>query len=342
MLVRAVTKNDLGEILALASQSGGGMTTLKADRARLGQRIEIACASFAEQIAIPERDYIFVMEEPATARVVGICAVKAAVGLGAPFYNYRLGTLVHSSTELNVFSTMETLTLTNDLTGCAELCSLFLHPHYRTGTNGKLLSKSRLMFIAQFPQLFPDRVIAEMRGFQRADGTSPFWDHLGQHFFKMDFNQADELSSQGKKAFIAELMPRYPLYVAYLPQAAQDVIGKVHAQTEPARHLLEQEGMHFDSHIDIFDAGPVLQARIGALRAVRESRSMIIGTDAETIVETAMLVSTTMVRDFRVIVGGAIDHDRMLVSPAQCETLQCQAGDLCRVLPLHPLGHHHA
>ena len=30
-----------------------------------------------------------------------------------------------------------------DMTGSTELCSLFLHPDYRSGNNGKLLSKSR-------------------------------------------------------------------------------------------------------------------------------------------------------------------------------------------------------
>ena len=342
MLVRAITNNDLDDFVDLAAQSGGGMTTLKADRIKLGQRIEIACASFAEQIAPPERDYVFVMEESISARIIGVCAVKAAVGLDAPFYNYRVGTLVHSSIELNVFSKMETLTLTNDLTGSAELCSLFLHPQYRSGYNGKLLSKSRLMFMAQFPHLFPDKVIAEMRGFQRPDGTSPFWDHLGQHFFKMDFNQADDLSSQGKKSFIAELMPRYPLYVAYLPQAAQDVIGLVHVQTAPARRLLEQEGLHYDSHIDIFDAGPVLQARICTLRAVRESQLLRIDTAGEPRGEPTTLVSSTELGTFRVIVASSDDQDCMRLSIAQQAMLRCSANDQCRVLALNPTGYRHA
>src|ERR1019366_2162428 len=174
LVVRAVQEQDLDGLFALAEQTGGGMTTLKADRKSLGHRIEIACASFAEQIAPPQRDYVFVMEECAGKQLVGVCAIKSAVGLDDPFYNYRIGTLVHSSNELKVFSRMETLYLSNDLTGSAELCSLFLHPDYRNGNNGRLLSKSRLLFIAQFPHLFSEKLIAELRGFQRADGTSPF------------------------------------------------------------------------------------------------------------------------------------------------------------------------
>jgi arginine N-succinyltransferase len=46
------------------------MTTLKADRKMLAQRLEVACASFAEQIAPPQRDYMFVMEDSASGRLV--------------------------------------------------------------------------------------------------------------------------------------------------------------------------------------------------------------------------------------------------------------------------------
>ncbi|MBV5323789.1 MAG: arginine N-succinyltransferase, partial [Rhodospirillaceae bacterium] len=98
--------------------------------------------------------------------------------------------------------------------------------------------------------------------YQEEDGRSPFYEGLGRHFFKMDFEHVDALTAVGKKSFIAELMPRQPMYVDYLPQDAQDVIGKVHASTAPARRLLEQEGLYFEGYVDIFDAGPVLQARV--------------------------------------------------------------------------------
>lgn len=344
LLVRAISENDLDGLFDLAALSGGGMTTLKPDRSMLAQRIKTACASFAEQIAPPLRDYVFVMEEPVGNRLVGVCAIKATVGLDAPFYNYRLGTLVHSSTELNVFSQMDMLNLSNDLTDSAELCSLFLHPDFRSGSNGKLLSKSRLLFIAQFAHLFPSRVIAEMRGVQRDDGSSPFWDHLGRHFFKMDFKQADDLCSLGKKSFIAELMPRHPLYVAYLPPEAQEVIGRVHAQSAPARRLLQQEGMHYEGYIDIFDAGPVLQARIDTLRAVRESRGFfvenrIVPEDAS---ERPLLVSTTSLTSFRVIVDTVSGTSTTLaLGEKSRRLLGCHVGDTVHALPLDVDGNHH-
>ena len=73
-------------------------------------------------------------------------------------------------------------------------------------------------------------------------GNSPFWEWLEAHFFSMDFPTADYLSGIGNKVFIAELMPRYPIYTNLLSQEAQDVIGHVHEKTRPALRLLEREG----------------------------------------------------------------------------------------------------
>ena len=339
LVVRAIEEKDLDGLLQLAAQVGGGMTTLKPDRRMLGHRVEVACASFAERIPPEQRDYLFAMEDTARAALVGVCAIKSAVGLEEPFYNYRIGTLVHSSDELNVFSRMETLYLSNDLTGCSELCSLFLHPDYRSGMNGRLLSKSRLLFIAQFPHLFAEKLIAEMRGFLRTDGTSPFWDSLGRHFFKMEFERADDLTSLGKKSFIAELMPRYPLYIACLPQEAQDAIGLVHVATAPARRLLEQEGMYYEGYVDIFDAGPVLQARVRELRALRDS-ALVIAADYAATVPGAqpLLLANTSIQDFRVIAATAeAVGGKLALSAAERDLLHCREGDSLRALPMNPI-----
>ena len=342
LVVRAINNTDLDGLYQLAREVGSGMTTLKADMPMLDERLRVACASFAETVEPSRRDYLFVMEDTANGRLAGVCAIKGAVGLDEPFYNYRIGTLVHSSRELGVFSRMETLYLSNDLTGSTELCSLFLHPDYRSGGNGKLLSKSRFLFIAQFPHLFTEKLIAEMRGYQAPDGSSPFYEGLGRHFFKMDFDHVDDLTSLGKKSFIAELMPRQPLYVAYLPDEAQQVIGKVHLSTAPARHLLEQEGMHFEGYVDIFDAGPVLQTRVSELRAMRDSALAVVtaaASNAPAPPEAELrMVSNTVLKDFRMIATQSnLDaiNGRIALLPFEQQALHCQAGDAVRTLTLN-------
>lgn len=338
LVVRAIQATDLDALLDMASQVGSGMTTLKPDRKMLGDRVEVAVASFNETIAPEKRDYMFVMEDTSNGRMAGICAIKSAVGLNEPFYNYRIGTLVHSSRELDIFTRMETLYLSNDLTGSTELCSLFLHPDYRYGHNGKWLSKSRFLFIAQFPHVFTEKLIAEMRGYQADDGSSPFYEGLGRHFFKMDFDHVDELTALGKKSFIAELMPRQPLYVDYLPESAQAVIGKVHRNTQPARKMLEQEGMHFEGYVDIFDAGPVLQGRVSELRSVRQSELMhaVLAADEPAPADVPTLVSNTDMKNFRMIVSASTPEAGVIALGAdELALLGVQAGDVLRTLPLN-------
>jgi arginine N-succinyltransferase len=336
LVIRSIAASDLDPLIDMARQVGGGMTTLKQDRKMLGDRVECAVASFAGTIAPEERDYMFVMEDTENGRLAGICAIKAAVGMTEPFYNYRIGTLVHSSRELNVFTRMETLYLSNDLTGATELCSLFLQPDYRTGYNGKWLSKSRFLFIAQFQQLFTEKIIAEMRGYLLEDGTSPFYEGLGRHFFKMDFNHVDGLTAMGKKSFIAELMPRQPLYVDYLPESAREVIGQVHRSTLPARKLLEQEGMHYEGYVDIFDAGPVLQGRVKELRSVRDSVLRVAAEGRPQGETECLLVSNTRLDDFRMVLAQTtIEGAEVSLSAQELAQLHVQAGDPVRTLSLN-------
>src|SRR5512143_2606708 len=183
--VRPIARDDLTAVLALSERTGRGLTTLPANRERLLERIERSLASFEGATDKASACYMFVLAEAGTdgERVVGISAIEAAVGLKEPWYNYHVGTLVHASRALDVYTVAPTLFLCNDHTGHTELCSLFLDERYRTGKNGPLLAKSRLLFIAEFVELFAETIIAELRGRLEPDGTSPFWEGLGRHFF---------------------------------------------------------------------------------------------------------------------------------------------------------------
>lgn len=341
LVLRAIQSKDLPALYALAERVGPGMTTLKADSGALARRIATAEASFAGTVPQAERDYLFVLEDCGSGQIAGVSALKAAVGLDEAFYSFRLGQLVHSSREIGVYSSKKTLFLSNDLTGCAELCTLFLDPAHRCGHNGKLLSKARLLFAANFVDLLPEVLCAELRGYLRPDGTSPFWESLGQHFFKMDFSVADDRSGGGAKSFIAELMPRFPIYTDFLTEEAREVIGRVHASTEPARRMLEQEGMAYEGLVDIFDAGPVVQGHIRHLRITKQSTLAIARPvpDGTTPSPTGcpLLVCNTRLNDFRAIVTHAVPAFGSLpLTNEECTALAVGAGDPVRVATLKP------
>src|SRR5438309_2226983 len=124
--VRPIARDDLPALLALSERTGAGLTTLPANAERLASRIDRSLASFAGNAAKPDECYVFVLVDGTKGVVVGISAIEAAVGLAEPSYNYHVGTQVHASRELDLYTAAPTLFLTNDHTGHSELCSLFL------------------------------------------------------------------------------------------------------------------------------------------------------------------------------------------------------------------------
>ena len=334
MIVRPVRSADLSALIDLARSTGTGLTTLPANEERLSHRVGWAEKTFLGEAERADADYLFVMEDD-DGKVVGISAVAGAVGLREPWYNYRVGLTVSASQELKIHREISTLFLANDLTGNSELCSLFLHAGYRTGLNGRLLSKARFLFMAEFRELFGNKVIAEMRGMSDENGRSPFWESLGRHFFKMEFSQADYLTGVGNKAFIAELMPKFPLYTCFLSEEARAVIGRVHPDTEPALAMLKGEGFSYQGYVDIFDAGPAIEAPTEKIRAIADSQNLVLaigtpGDDAE-----PFLIHNRKREECRITAAPARLAAGSLVVDAQtAKRLRLSAGASVRAVPL--------
>src|SRR3546814_7653885 len=108
--------------------------------------------------------------------------------------------------------------LSNDLNGASEVGGLFLHPAARAGGLGLLLARSRYLFIARHRARFGDRILAELRGVIDEAGGSPFWDGVAGKFFGMTFQEADQFNAVHGNQFIADLMPKHPVYIAMLSE----------------------------------------------------------------------------------------------------------------------------
>lgn len=322
-VIRPAEMSDLQAFESLIAQARAGITSLAIDRDTLRERIEQSIASFARSVEEPgDERYFFTLEDSSTGEVAGMSAIRAAVGLEEPFYSYRTGTVVHASRELAVHRTLPALYLSNDYTGCAELTSLFLGPKYRGQHLGLLLSKSRFLFIAEHPNRFGDKIIAEIRGVSDEDGRSPFWDALGQHFFSMDFPTADHLVGTGNKSFIAELMPKHPIYVLFLSEEAQAALAQPHDNSRGALRLLEGEGFRYEGYIDIFDAGPTVECRRDDIRAVRNSRRRVARVGRGAHPRKRCLISNGGLSDFRCCLAEAsIEKDDVVLLDAETASM---------------------
>jgi arginine N-succinyltransferase len=273
-LLRPIRETDLPALVALARGIEGGMTTLPPDADFLRERIDDSLRAFAPTIKKPGAEhYLFVLEHQSSGRVVGVSGIAARVGGYEPFYSYELRRERHVHPPLGIDREVGVLHLKQVHRGPTEIGSLYLHPDHRRGGLGRLLSLARFLFIGAFPKRFDATVIAELRGYLDQRGLSPFWEAVGRHFFHPDFYTADQICGRGDKTFIADLVPRHPLYLPLLPPEVQAVIGKVHHDTQPALALLRAEGFETTDEIDIFDAGPQVRAAAAAIRTVRERRS---------------------------------------------------------------------
>jgi arginine N-succinyltransferase len=216
--------------------------------------------------------FVFVLENVDNGEIRGTCQVFSRVGLRQPFYSYRISTLTQTSRELGRTFKAEMLTLCTDFEGSSEVGGLFLHPGERAGGLGLLLARSRYLFIKLHRARFADRVIAELRGVIDEAGGSPFWDSIAGRFFGMNLQEADEFNATHGTQFIADLMPKTPIYTAMLAESARAVLGVPHPSGRAAMRMLEREGFTGDGYVDIFDGGPTMSVPTDQIRTIRESR----------------------------------------------------------------------
>ncbi|NJC41859.1 arginine N-succinyltransferase [Brevundimonas alba] len=332
LVVRPAGPSDLDHLLELAILSGPGFTSLPEDPDQLSERLEVGRDSFSGKLKPEECWYTLMLEESDTGDVDGVGSVKAAVGLDRPFFSFRLVNNTQSSPSLGVKLDHQTLVLVNECTGWTEVGSLFLKADRRKGGAGRLLSQSRYMLIGAQPELFAERVLAELRGVFTPDGACPFWDHVAHKFFPMEFDDADRMTGSTDKQFILDLSPRHPIYVELLPEAARAVIGKVHPQGVPAMALLESEGFRPNGLVDIFDAGPTVCCDRDHIRTVRDARRLTARIADEVEAELPALISTDSVSAFRAVrQRAAVEGDAVTLNRETADALKVRAGDTVRV-----------
>jgi arginine N-succinyltransferase len=333
-VLRAARPEDLAALYHMAKSTGGGFTNLPPDRPTLKAKLARAESSFARTDPVLGDDlFLFVLEDTASGQVRGTCQIFAKIGSTWPFYSYRITSFTQYSKELDRTIRAEMLVLSTDLDGASEVGGLFLMPGERASGMGALLARSRYLFMAMHRARFADQTIAELRGAQDETGGSPFWDGLAGRFFGMSFREADDFNAIKGNQFIADLMPKHPIYTALLPEAALAVIGKPHQSGRAAQRMLENEGFRYDSHIDIFDGGPAMTVptdRIATIQAAREDAIMAISDQegAESIVAQGTLAA------FRACIGRVAEVDGgVALDPEAAAALGIAVGDRVTDVP---------
>ena len=323
-VIRAAKPGDLQSIYEMAKLTGGGFTNLPPDKKALRTKLERTEASFASDKEYPSDElYLLVLEDLDSGEVRGTCQVFGQVGQRWPFYSYRIGTDSKHSEQLGRTFHAQILMLSNDLNGSSEVGGLFLHPAARAGGLGLLLARSRYLFIARHRARFGDRILAELRGVIDEAGGSPFWDGVAGKFFGMSFQEADQFNAVHGNQFIADLMPKHPVYIAMLSEHARSVIGVPHPSGRAAMRMLENENFAFENYVDIFDGGPTMTARTDQVASVAGAKHIEVSRIADG--GDDALVATGRLADFRCCFGKIGDGSTLDSTAAKL--LGVEAGD---------------
>lgn len=326
LVMRPARMTDLAEVQRLAADSPVGVTSLPDNAERLRDKIAASEASFAAEVSFNgEERYFFVLEDSETGRLSGCSGIVASAGYSEPFYSFRNETFVHNSRELKIHNKIHVLSLCHDLTGNSLLTSFYVERGLVDSVWAELNSRARLLFAACHPERFADAMVVEIVGESDDAGESPFWDAVGRHFFGMSYGEAERLCGLRSRAYLAELMPHYPIYVPLLPDAAQESMGLVHPRAQVSFDILMRDGFETDHYIDIFDGGPTLHARTSGIRSIAQSAlvPVVLGEAGEG--GQAYLVSNEQLQGFRAVVA------QLEWAPGQPAVLDPQAAQILGV-----------
>lgn len=333
MIIRPISKRDGEALEGLAMLASLGMTHLPKRRDCLEKKISSSLEAFAKQVFKPQQEeYVFVLEDLETGKILGTCAILSKMGVSSPSYLYRISS-DFSAAPRHLPYPHEIRVLHADFhqNSHSEICALYLLPEFRKSGLGKLLSLSRFLFIAAYPQRFEQIIVAEMRGYIDEDNQSPFWDGVGRHFLDVSFEDVMKMRS-ADASFIPEILPRHPIYATFLAEKVCQMIGQVHPRTEPALKMLTKQGFQFINEIDFFDGGPDIAAKTSEIKAIKESILSEVYAISERCTEGKHCLISNERLDFRACceILEETSHHTVIISKEVAQALNVKKGDFIR------------
>jgi arginine/ornithine N-succinyltransferase beta subunit len=233
--------------------------------------------------------FMMVLENVETGQVRGTCQIFGMVGTECAFYSYRISTLTQTSQGARQDVPRRAADPLHRSRGLSEVGGLSSIPASAPAA-GLLLARSRYLFIRQHRA----RSATASWPSCAASSTKRRLALLGRdrrQVLRNGFPGGDEFNAMHGTQFIADLMPKTPIYTAMLPRKRAPVMG-VPAPSRPRRD--EDAGarrLRYDCYVDIFDGGPTMSAP--PTRSARPgSRSMVLdGIDDEAAGEHFMLAA---------------------------------------------------
>jgi arginine N-succinyltransferase len=276
--IRQSYRDDVDQVLAVAEHLD--TVNLPANRAHIEAILERSEKSFAAEVPVAEREFVFVLEDLVKKQIIGTSIIYAQHGTKrAPHIFFRVENDERYSVTLDKHFVHQTLRIGYNYSGPTEIGGLILLPEYRRSAEGlgKALSYVRFLFIRMHRSLFRDNVLSELLPPLEPDGASKLWEALGRKFTGLTYQEADLLSKDNKE-FIHALFPDDPIHTELLPDDVRAVIGQVGAETKAVEAMLRRIGFEYAGQIDPFDGGPHFCAKTDAISIVQDARELAVRT----------------------------------------------------------------
>jgi arginine N-succinyltransferase len=276
--IRQSYREDVDQVLAVAEHLD--TVNLPADRAHIEGILDRSERSFAAEVPVVEREFLFVLEDLSKRRIIGTSMIYAQHGTRrAPHIFFRVENDERYSVTLDKHFIHQTLRIGYNYDGPTEIGGLIVLPEYRRTTEslGKTLSYVRFLFIRMHRELFRDKVLSELLPPLDPDGQSRLWEALGRKFTGLTYQEADLLSKDNKE-FIHALFPDDPIHTELLSDEVRALIGQVGPETKAVEAMLRRIGFEYAGQIDPFDGGPHFVARTDEITLVRDARHAVVRT----------------------------------------------------------------
>lgn len=330
-IIRQATIDDANTLLKLARMVH--FINLPADPDIIAGKISRSRLSFMGKARdARERMFMFVLEDTETGNVIGTSALMSCVSWpGHPhtFLHVRRRELY--SEDLQTGAVHVTLQLGTDETGPSEMGGLILSPSYRGHREklGSVLSLIRFHWLGLHRAWFSERIIAEMMAPLTPDSRNTLWEYLGRRFINLSYTEADSFC-QHSKEFITSLFPKEEIYASLLPPEARNLIARVGPETRPARAMLEALGFQYKGHIDPFDGGPYLEAKVAEIPLVQETKRLTLAAPRPGEHAQRGFVSYVGEMGFRAVrVACTVDPDAetITIPPDAAKAINASTGD---------------
>lgn len=335
-VLRPVQLSDTNQVIELVASMRVGIASLPNDASILRKKIKASMNAFnPSENKTGHEHYLFVLEDVESGNFAGICGLYAHCGSKSTLFAYELENEYFHYKPMKISKQVDVLRFKEIKQSPSEVCSLYLKPEYRQGGLGKLLSLGRYLFIQAFPDWFQEEIMALLRGYRNEQELSPFFETIGSVFFDGSLRTVDSMKSLGHKKFIRALMPKHPLYVPLLKEEVIKTLGKVYTKTEPALHLLKEQGFKETKWLDIFDAGPYLVAKQKDIKTIKEHKKAKITKSLADSDIFSHLISNKRA-DYRACRGDVVEYtnNEVGLSNSTMKLLDVKIGDTITYSPM--------